>query len=45
MKLVEEEKIIVLFKMIIIFLVCDIVRELGKEICVIDVEGVDVLWK
>ena len=42
-KLVEEEKITVLPKTIITPLARDTARELGKEICVIDVEGADVL--
>ncbi|MFE4038952.1 MULTISPECIES: hypothetical protein [Priestia] len=42
-KLVEEEKITVSPKTIITPLARDTARELGKEICVIDVEGADVL--
>ncbi|OHY75223.1 hypothetical protein [Priestia aryabhattai] len=42
-KLVEEEKITVSPKTIITPLARDTARELGKEICVIDVEGGDVL--
>jgi hypothetical protein len=42
-KLVEEEKITVSPKTIITPLARDTARELGKEICVIDIEGADVL--
>lgn len=42
-KLVEEEKITVSPKTIITPLARDTARELGKEICVIDVEGENVL--